>query len=89
MKESLPNPTLEASYIQATVSTGFIVKTRDGAPARLAIIDESGKVIEAGKVVEQAAWYVCVETQWNFWEGQGHIVVHTEPPGLKRGKDAA
>lgn len=89
MKELLPNPTLEAGYIQATVSTGFIVKTRDGAPARLAIIDESGNVIEAGKAVEQAAWYVCVSTQWNFWEGQGHIVVHTQPPGLKRGKDAA
>ncbi|KTT47698.1 hypothetical protein SB11R_18880 [Pseudomonas oryzihabitans] len=89
MKESLPNPTLEAGYIQATVSTGFIVKTRDGAPARLAIIDESGKVIEAGKAVEQAAWCVCVEVQENFWEGQGHLVVHTSPPGAFIGSYAS
>lgn len=89
MKEVLPNPTLEACRIQATVSTGFTIKTRDGAPARLAVIDESGTVIEAGKAVEQAAWYVCVAVQENFWEGQGHIVVQTEAPGLKRKKDAA
>lgn len=81
MKEVLPNPTLEASHIQGTVSTGFIVKTRDGAPARLAIIDEHGNVIEAGKNVAQAAWRLCVEVQENFWEGKGHLLVHTAPTG--------
>ncbi|WP_312374933.1 hypothetical protein [Pseudomonas oryzihabitans] len=87
MKEALPNPTLEAGHIQGTVSTGFVVKTRDGAPARLAIIDEHGNVIEAGKNVEQAAWRLCVEVQENFWEGKGHLVVHTEAPGklIERG----
>lgn len=49
MKEVLPNPTLEACQIQATVSNGFVVKTREGAPARLALIDEHGNVIEAAK----------------------------------------
>lgn len=89
MKEVLPNPPLEACQIQATVSTGFVVKTREGAPARLAIIDEHGNVIEAGKNVEQAAWRLCVEVQENFWEGKGHLVVHTEAPGMKIERGAA
>jgi len=81
MKESVPNPRLEGARISATVSTGFTTTTADGSPARLAIVDEQGHVIEAGAGVAWAAWRVCVEVQENFWQGQGHLVVHDRPTG--------
>lgn len=81
MKKSVPKPQLQASRLTATVSTGFNAKTIDGKPARLAIVDEQGNVLEAGPDVAWAAWRVCVEVQENFWEGQGHLVVHAGPPG--------
>ncbi|MCQ4297467.1 hypothetical protein NAU58_17965 [Pseudomonas stutzeri] len=81
MKDSVPNPQLQASRISATVSEGFTVTTGDGKPARLAIIDDQGNVIEAGADVAWAAWKVCIEVQENFWEGLGHLVVHSSPPG--------
>lgn len=81
MKDSVPNPELQAARISATVSTGFNCTTADGKPARLAIVDEAGNVIEAGADVAWAAWRVCIEVQENYWEGMGHLVVHSSPPG--------
>lgn len=76
--------TLERGTISANVSTGFQVKTAEGRPARLAIIDDDGNVIEAGEAVAREAWNVCIAVQRNFWIGQGHLVVHSSPPGLGR-----
>lgn len=81
MKNSVPNPQLQASRISATISTGFTVATVDGKPARLAIVDESGQVIEVGEPVAWAAWRACIAAQENFWQGEGHLVVHESPPG--------
>lgn len=81
MKDSIPNPILRAALISATVSEGFTVATADGKKARLAIIDEAGNVIEAGADVAWTAWKVCIEVQENYWEGMGHLVVHSSPPG--------
>lgn len=81
MKDSVPNPQLQATRISATISTGFNVTTADGKPARLAIVDESGNIIEAGSDVAWAAWRVCIEAQENFWQGQGYLVVHSDAPG--------
>ncbi|WP_278958533.1 hypothetical protein [Aquipseudomonas alcaligenes] len=81
MKDSVPNPQLQASRISATISTGFNVTTADGKPARLAIVDEEGNVVEVGAEVAWAAWKVCIEAQENYWEGMGHLVVHSSPPG--------
>ena len=81
MKDSVPNPQLQAAHISATVSEGFTATTADGKPARLAIIDEAGNVIDAGPDVAWAAWKVCIEVQENYWEGMGHLVVHSSPPG--------
>lgn len=81
MKEAFPNPTLAGARLEAKVSTGFIATTPSGEPAQLAILDLQGNVLAAGEEVALAAWYVCVEVQENFWEGMGHLVVHTKPPG--------
>lgn len=76
--------TLERCTISANVSTGFQVKTADGRTACLVIVDADGKVIEAGDAVAREAWNVCIAVIKNFAIGQGHIVVHSSPPGLGR-----
>lgn len=81
MKDSVPNPQLQAARIRATASTGFSCTTADGKPARLAIVDDAGNVIEVGTDVAWAAWRVCIEVQENYWEGMGHLTVHSNPPG--------
>lgn len=89
MKEAIPNPKLENAVISANVSTGFRPTTKDGKPLRMALVDETGRVVEAGDDVALAAWRICIEVQENFWEGQGHLVVHSTPPGHTPMKNAA
>ena len=74
--------TLERGCISANVTTGYQLTTADGRPAKLAIIDDQGNVIEAGETVAREAWNVCIAVQKNFWIGQGHLVVHSGPPGM-------
>lgn len=74
--------TLEHGRISANVSGGYQFTTADGRPARLAIIDDHGNVVESGDVVAREAWNVCIAVIKNFKIGQGHIVVHSAPPGL-------
>lgn len=81
VKEAIPNPQLVNAVISANVSTGFRPATRDGKPLHMALVDEAGSIIEVGDDVALAAWRVCIEVQENFWEGQGHLVVHSAPPG--------
>ena len=73
---------LEHGRISANVSSGYQFTTADGRPARLAIIDDNGNVVESGDVVAREAWNVCIAVVKNFKIGQGHIVVHSAPPGL-------
>lgn len=81
--------TLEHARISANVNTGYQVTTADGKPARLAIIDADGNVVEAGPAVAKEAWNVCIAVQKNFWIGQGHLVVHSSPPGQSKPAKAA
>lgn len=74
--------TLAHGCISANVTTGYRFTTADGRPARLAIIDDQGNVVEAGEAVAQEAWNVCIAVIKNFKIGQGHIVVHSAPPGV-------
>lgn len=89
MKKALPNPTITGASLKATVSTGFTFTSADGKPARMAIVDEHGNILAVGDDVSWAAWRVCVEVQENFWEGQGHLVVHACPPGQMPSKKLA
>ncbi|WPP47855.1 hypothetical protein [Pseudomonas sp. AN-1] len=80
--------TLQHGCISANVISGYQLTTADGRPARLAIVDADGNVIEAGDSVAREAWNVCIAVQKNFWIGQGHLVVHSAPPGLASGQKA-
>lgn len=79
---------LEHGHITANVNTGYRFTTADGRPARLAIIDEDGRVVEEGDKVAQEAWNVCVAVIKNFKIGHGHIVVHSAPPGASMSSGA-
>ena len=75
--------TLENAVMSAVIFEGLRVETADGRPAKLAIIDEAGKVVECGDAVAEEAWNVAIASYKNFLAGNGHLRVQTEPPGLK------
>lgn len=70
--------------ISAVIFEGLSVTTPDGRPAMLAIVDENGQVVEAGNAVAQHTWNTVLGSYRNFLIGQGHIRVHTKPPGDPR-----
>jgi hypothetical protein len=65
-------PAFERAELSATC-TGIQAKTKGGNPARLAIVDESGVVLEAGADVQRAAWLLMLLAYRNYLEGNGHI----------------
>lgn len=67
--------TLTEAEISAVIHQGLTVKTPAGASAQLAIIDESGNVIVAGRAVEREAFNVAIACYKNFLIGQGHLRV--------------
>ncbi|MCK0508476.1 hypothetical protein [Aromatoleum anaerobium] len=68
--------------MSGVVHEGLTITTLDGRPARLAVIDVDGNILEAGAAVEHAAWNVAIATYRNFLAGHGHLRVHTKPPEL-------
>lgn len=85
-----PTDTLQNSQIVGTIYSGLTATTRDGKPARIAIIDDDGTVIESGRAVAREIWMVALKVHTNFLRGTGHLIVHSTPPGIpKPMKDAA
>lgn len=80
---------MRTAVISAVIFEGLSVKKCDGRAARLAIIDESGNVIEAGEEVAAAAWNVVIDCYKNFLIGQGHLRVYAGPSSSGPGKAAA
>lgn len=81
MIDTLP-ANLKQTEISAVSFDGLQIRTADGKPARLAIIDDDGKVIEAGDDVAAAAWNVAIASYRQFMIGQGHLRVFSSPPGI-------
>lgn len=81
MIDTLP-ANLKQTEISAVCYSGLQIRTADGKPARLAIIDDDGKVIEAGDDVAAAAWNVAIASYRQFMIGQGHLRVFSRPPGI-------
>ncbi|BAP43910.1 putative uncharacterized protein [Pseudomonas sp. StFLB209] len=73
--------TLKHSCVSANVNSGFQLTTIDGRQARLAVVDEYGNIVDVGDAVAKEVWNVSVKVYKNFQIGQGHIVVHSAPPG--------
>lgn len=81
--------TLKNAVISAVSFEGLTATTRDGKPARIAIIDSDGNVIEAGNAVAKEAWNVTLASYKNFLIGKGHLRIYSEPPTCDLNKSAA
>lgn len=68
--------------ISAVSFEGLSITTPTGEPATLAIVDQNGKVIDAGPVVMRAVWDVAIRSYRNFLLGSGHLRVLVRPPGF-------
>lgn len=68
------------AVLNAVAHEGITATTRDGKPARLAVVDDYGNVLEVGDTVAAAAWRVVVECYENLLIGKGHIRVIAGPP---------
>lgn len=69
--------------ISAVIFNGLSLQTTDGRPARLAVIDEDGNIIETGPTLARAVWETSIASYKNYLIGNGHMRVQTSPPGLK------
>lgn len=74
--------TLERAALVGTTAHGLSAVTSEGKPARIAIIDDDGNILEAGEPVAAACWHVVSEVQNNIWLQQGHLVVVSNPVPL-------
>ncbi|MFM0405319.1 hypothetical protein [Paraburkholderia dipogonis] len=66
--------------ISAVSFEGLSIKTADGQPATLAVIDKDGNIVEAGPSVVRQAWDVSITSYRNFLMGSGHLRVLSKPP---------
>ena len=79
MADTTPDAPLTFS-VQGLAHEGITVHTRDGRRARLAVIDDEGNIIEAGRTVERVVFAASREVIYNLWKGQGHMrVFYGEP----------
>lgn len=69
---------LPGVVISAVVHEGLRV-TVDGRPARLAVVDDQGRIVAAGDDVAREAGAVAVNSYRQMWIGQGHLRVLSEP----------
>ena len=49
---------LEHASITGTIWNGLTVQARNGRPAKLAVIDDAGNVLEAGPAVARECWNI-------------------------------
>lgn len=71
---------LTQAAITAVCFEGLTAETREGRKAMFAIIDEDGKIIEAGPAVAKEAWNITIACYKQFLVGQGHLRVFSDPP---------
>lgn len=75
---------LSAAVIGGKAFGGYEVRTADGRPATLAIVDDQGHVVESGPQVLEEAWVVAVLAYQRFLEGEGRLRVVSAPGRLER-----
>ncbi|AIO49743.1 putative bcep22gp07 [Burkholderia cepacia] len=68
-----------SSTISAVSFQGLSIVTPDGNPATLAVVDQNGKIVEAGPSVMRAVWDVAIRAYRNFLIGNGHLRVLAKP----------
>lgn len=73
-----PTGAIQGVVISKVAHEGLRV-TVDGKPARLAVIDDEGRIISAGTMVAREANAVAVNSYRQFLQGEGHLRVLSNP----------
>ncbi|MFZ6686620.1 hypothetical protein ACO0K0_02595 [Undibacterium sp. SXout11W] len=82
--------TLSNATISGVSHEGLTITLKNGKPAKLAIIDEDGHIIEAGQAVAKEAWNVTLAVYKNMMIGKGHLrIFSSPPPGIANPSHAA
>lgn len=68
---------LPGAVLSAVAHEGLTATTPEGKPARLAVLDEDGRVLEVGDAVAREAMAVAIKCYRNFLQGQGYLKVTT------------
>ncbi|MBF9171792.1 hypothetical protein ABFU49_14025 [Xanthomonas campestris pv. campestris] len=68
-----------AVIVSALSHEGLSVQTADGKPARLAVVDQDGRVIAVGHEIAAAAFDASVKSYRNFLIGNGHLRILSKP----------
>ncbi|HDR9148120.1 hypothetical protein [Burkholderia vietnamiensis] len=69
-----------SSIISAVSFQGLSIETPEGNPATLAVLDQNGKVVDAGPAVSRAVWEIAIKSYRNFLCAQGFMRVRTVSP---------
>jgi hypothetical protein len=75
--------------IAAIGHAGLSATATDGTPARLAIVDHAGHILDDSPGVAAAAWNATIECHRNFLIGKGHLRVLAGPGACGSAKEAA
>jgi len=59
------------------------ITLKDGSPARLAVVDSFGGIVEIGDEVARAVWSVALTTYCAALLKGGHMTVTTERPEIQ------
>ena len=73
---------LQHTQLTGTIHSGITATTLDGKPARLAIIDDDGNILDAGLPVAREVWHLVIGVHLNMLRATGHIVMHSTPPEI-------
>lgn len=78
-----PTGLVDGVVISATANQGLSV-TVDGKPARLAVVTEDGKFVDATEIAKEA-FAVSINAYRDFLRGEGHLRTLSKPiSGLSR-----
>jgi len=66
---------MDTVTIRAKIDQGLTLTAQDGRTLTLAVIDESGRVLQSGPAVSKAVFESAISAYDSFWKGGGHMSV--------------
>ncbi|MFX1766160.1 hypothetical protein PWP93_26940 [Paraburkholderia sp. A1RI-2L] len=85
--QAIDGARLHHAVISASGWEGLAVTTVDGRTATLAVVDETGRVIESGPELVSEIWTVAVMAYRSLLADEHTLTVWSSPSGLFQGKD--
>ncbi len=72
-----PTVPLARAQMSAVLHEGITVTLADGRKGQLAIVDDSGAIVECGPNVATHAWNLTADCIDNMLRGMGHLRTYT------------